>query len=226
MYWREDSDRQPACQPPEDLFDLAFRVEGGSLAIDHAHALARALRGQLGDEACARIGVHQIRIAESGNGWNRPNEDGASMLLSRRVKLVLRIDSRDRAEVGRLSGCTLDLDGQTLKLGESSVRKLSTLDTLFAHTVACDATQAEEDFLSDCAAALHRIGIEVGKLLCGTSGLIRTDAEDIFTRSLLVAGLKPEESVALQRHGLGGERLLGCGLFIPHKGIGPVDQAR
>ena len=39
---------------------------------------------------------------------------------------------------------------------------------------------------------------------------------------LMLAGLAPEESLALQWHGLGEERMLGCGLFIPHKGIGDL----
>ncbi|MDE0301598.1 MAG: type I-MYXAN CRISPR-associated protein Cas6/Cmx6, partial [Gammaproteobacteria bacterium] len=34
--------------------------------------------------------------------------------------------------------------------------------------------------------------------------------------------LDPEQSVNLQRQGLGPERLLGCGLFLPHKSIAPV----
>jgi hypothetical protein len=38
----------------------------------------------------------------------------------------------------------------------------------------------------------------------------------------MLAGLRLEQSLALQRHGLGDERKLGCGLFIPHKGIGDL----
>jgi hypothetical protein len=35
----------------------------------------------------------------------------------------------------------------------------------------------------------------------------------------MLAGLTLEESLALQRHGLGAKRKLGCGVFIPHKDI-------
>ena len=38
----------------------------------------------------------------------------------------------------------------------------------------------------------------------------------------MIAGIAPEQSLALQRHGLGAERKLGCGLFIPHKDIGDL----
>ena len=38
----------------------------------------------------------------------------------------------------------------------------------------------------------------------------------------MLAGLTPEQSLALQRQGLGAERKLGCGVFIPHKDIGDL----
>ncbi|MBV5275414.1 MAG: type I-MYXAN CRISPR-associated protein Cas6/Cmx6, partial [Lamprocystis purpurea] len=46
----------------------------------------------------------------------------------------------------------------------------------------------------------------------------------ITTRSLLLAGLKPDESLRLQQQGLGLHRLMGCGIFIPHKGIDAVGK--
>ena len=40
----------------------------------------------------------------------------------------------------------------------------------------------------------------------------------------MVAELTPEHSIRLQQAGLGEGRKMGCGLFIPHKGIKPVKQ--
>ena len=63
------------------------------------------------------------------------------------------------------------------------------------------------------------------KLLCGRSHRI-VSAQRMFTaRSLMIADLGPEESLAVQCRGIGPGRLLGCGLFVPHKGIGPVRRA-
>ena len=45
----------------------------------------------------------------------------------------------------------------------------------------------------------------------------------IHTRSLMVADLRKSESVKLQEQGIGEHRLLGCGLFVPQKGIESVD---
>jgi hypothetical protein len=38
----------------------------------------------------------------------------------------------------------------------------------------------------------------------------------------MVAELRPEESITLQQRGIGEHQHLGCGLFIPHKGIREV----
>jgi hypothetical protein len=40
----------------------------------------------------------------------------------------------------------------------------------------------------------------------------------------MVASLTVAESIRLQQRGLGSNRLLGCGIFIPHKGIDPVNR--
>jgi hypothetical protein len=45
------------------------------------------------------------------------------------------------------------------------------------------------------------------------------------TRSLMVTVVTPAQSLALQRHGLGEARKLGCGLFIPHKDVGDLRGA-
>jgi hypothetical protein len=66
------------------------------------------------------------------------------------------------------------------------------------------------------------MGITPTKLLCGMSSRIDVTGERIRARSLMVAALSGAASLALQRRGLGDGRLLGCGLFVPHKGIEAV----
>ncbi len=47
----------------------------------------------------------------------------------------------------------------------------------------------------------------------------------IQTRSIMIADLRAEESVRLQQEGIGPMRHMGCGIFIPHKGIDAVKKA-
>ena len=144
------------------------------------------------------------------------------MPLSRRTRLAIRLHRDDHDEVAALAHRGLRLGEQELELGKCSVRKLSSLGCLYARAVSCDREQSEPDFLAQAAESLRELGIDVAKMICGRSGEIRRDDDRLFTRALMVADLSPEESVRLQQRGLGSERLLGCGLFVPHKGIDAV----
>ena len=46
----------------------------------------------------------------------------------------------------------------------------------------------------------------------------------VYTRSLMIADLSKEESLKLQEEGVGGEKLYGCGIFLPHKSIDAVNN--
>ena len=226
MYWHQQNEANESYQVPDDVFDVAFKLVGNRLAVDHAQSLADAVCANLPDETHSKIGIHQIRVAESGNGWERPGSEGGMLYLSLRTRLVLRVNQKVYEDVLQLCGSELDVEGQLLKVGTSRVRKLSLLTTLFSHGIACDEAQAENDFLADMASALLAMGTRVKKMICGTTGTVRTDGSSIFTRALMVADLTSPESVLLQQRGIGSGRLIGCGLFIPHKGIDAVYTAQ
>ncbi|MCP4982540.1 MAG: type I-MYXAN CRISPR-associated protein Cas6/Cmx6 [Gammaproteobacteria bacterium] len=222
MYWHEEDETRTEYQVPDDVFDLVFKLRGNKLDIDHAFALSEALLSQLSGETCKKIGVHGVRMARSGNGWNRPQQIDATLPLSRRARLVIRVRREDGDEVTRISHKKLQIGEHEIEVGESVMRKLSTIGTLHARAVCCTRDQSESDFLGEVAARLQSMNIGVSKMICGKSAEIRLGDDTLFTRALLVADLQPEESVTLQQQGLGEGRLLGCGLFIPHKGIDPV----
>jgi CRISPR-associated protein Cas6 len=222
MYWREQDDKKDGYQVPDDVFDLVFKLRGSSLDIDHAYALSQALRQHLDRDTCARIGVHGVQLAVSGNGWNRPEQIDAELPLSRRTRLVIRVHRDDSDAVARITDKTLQIGRQAVEVGASSIRKLSSLGTIHARAVRCDPEQPEDDFLRQVASDLAAMDIDVSRMMCGKSGSIRAGDKVIFTRAVMVADLKPEESVRVQQRGIGDSRMLGCGLFVPHKGIEAV----
>ncbi len=222
MFWSEDNESEDEFQVPDDVFDLVFKLRGSNLDIDHAFALSEALKSHLKRDTCNKIGVHGVHMAGSGNGWNRPDQSDAMLPLSRRARLAIRVRRDDSDEVDRIENQTLHIGSQQVAVGESTMRKLSTIGTLHARAVCCDPEQSETDFLVQVAGLLNQMNIKVSKMICGKSGAIRTADETIFTRALMVADLEPEESVTLQQRGLGEGRMLGCGLFVPHRGIDPV----
>ena len=223
MYWQEDR-ADKTYVVPEDVVDLVFDISCRCLPVDHAHALSQALLRILPwMQHEEHAGIHLIHVAESGHGWQRPDSLSNELLqLSRRTKMTLRLPKERVADANEMTRATLEIDGYPLRVGKATVRPLSTLTTLFSRYVISSDDEDEEQFVRRAAIELQHIGIPVRKLLCGKTHAIGLPDERLLTRRLMVAELTVEQSVILQQRGLGPGRLIGCGLFIPHKGIETV----
>lgn len=224
MFWNEENDEQQEFVIPDNVVDVVFAVKDcPCLPAEHAYPLAEALQQTLpwlAEEE--QVGVHPIYGAESGNGWQRPADPDAPIYLSRRQKMTLRVP-RERVEDARqLSGSTLELDGYSLTIGEAKTRLLSDLPTLFARNVATRPGLSEDEFLEQVARELQELDVQVKKMMASIERDIRTPDGPLHTRGLMLADLSPEDSVRLQEAGLGPHRKLGCGLFVPQKGIKAV----
>lgn len=226
MFWTEEREEDKTYKVPDDIVDLSFALRCKYLPLDHAYALSQSLQHALpwlADEDSA--GVHLIHVAESGNGWYRPQCGDALLHLSRRTRMMLRVPKHRIEDARRLEGQSLDVDGHPLDVGESLIKQLSALSTLFArHVVMADAAMSEAEFLEHVVSELRALDIPVRKILCGRAHDLNTPAGPIHTQSVMVADLEPEAAVRLQQQGIGPGRKLGCGLFLPHKGIKPVKE--
>ena len=225
MFWQEDNPKKPAYEVPDDVQDLVFGLRCRTLPLDHAHALSSALITALpwlSDEP--RAGIHLIHVAESGNGWLRPeNPENELLHLSRRTRMTLRLP-RERLEDARaLCGQTLDIAGHALEVRDAEPRLFTTQPVLFARHVLAERDEDEMAFLERMADEVRALDIQVRKMMAGKIHRMQFPEGEVLTRSLMLADLDVEESVRLQQHGVGGGRLHGCGLFLPHKGIKPVN---
>jgi len=204
----------------DDAVDAVFAISCRSLPVDHAYALSQAVQAVLpwfaGEPGA---GLHTVHGAASGSGWLRPEGEDALLQLSRRAKLALRLPRRRLEDAAALVGRTLEVAGNTMRIDKLSPRPMSRITTLFSRCVLMPACDDEADFVLAAAAELGDLGIRPERILCGRVTPVATPARTYQTRSLMLAGLTPAQSLALQRHGLGAERKLGCGLFIPHKDI-------
>lgn len=227
MYWNDDTDNKAGFAVPDDVVDIAFRIACPTLPLDHAHALSSALLKALPwleDEAYA--GIHLIHGAASGNGWFRPEDTENELLhLSKRTRMRLRVPREWLQDAQALSGQSLDIDGHPLEVGASEVSLLSSLPTLFSRYVMTRVELDETQFLEEVAGQLKALDIPCRKMLGGITHTMKFPDGTVFTRSLMVADLEPEQSVRLQQVGLGEGRMFGCGLFLPHKGINPVKES-
>lgn len=225
MFWSDDEPKKEFTVP-DDVVDLVYKLDCKMLPLDHAHALSEAIHAVLDwiiDEELA--GIHQIHVAESGNGWMRPEDPTNEVLhLSRRTRMSLRVPKVRIEDAKQLTGKTLDIEGYKLTIGEASIKPLSDLTILFSRYVVCDAEMSEDAFLKSVAEQLRTMDIPVKKMMVGKQNTIQTPNGDVTTRSIMVADLDKEQSVRLQQRGVGPYRHLGCGIFVPQKGIKPVKE--
>ena len=226
MYWNDEKDKTPGFVIPDEVIDLAYRIGCPTLPLDHADALTSALLKALpwlADEENA--GIHLIHGAATGNGWFRPEDTENELLhLPKRTRMRLRIPRDRLQEAQALTGQALDIEGHALEVGKSDVFLLSSLPTLFSRYVITQEQLDEERFLEEVAGQLQALDIPCRKMLAGITHTLHFSDGPVFTRSLMVADLGPEQSVRLQQVGLGEGRTRGCGLFLPHKGIKPVND--
>jgi CRISPR-associated protein Cas6 len=198
----------------ETMVDVAFPIEGTRLPRDHARPLARALVEQLPWLAAEPLaGVHPIKLA-GGDG------DDACGLLSQRARLRLRMPAARVGSLEALVGGRLDVDGCGLRLGTLTTRDLLPHGTLFAPLVAADGPD-ELAFMQTVANTLRALQIDA-RSVCGRRGRIAAGALPITGFSLMLHGLSAADSLRLQCGGLGPHRLLGCGIFNPHRSAAAV----
>ncbi|MBO68863.1 MAG: type I-MYXAN CRISPR-associated protein Cas6/Cmx6 [Acidiferrobacteraceae bacterium] len=214
-------------QMSSKAIDLLFRMSGNRLPTDYAWGLSEAIQHALpwleNDE---ESGIHHINILESGSGWQRPlHEDWIH--LSKRSRLMLRIRRERIQDANALCNLTLNFLGCSITIGRATPRELSPITTLYARHVATPTkVTSEEKFIDWSKNLIGRQGAHPITILCGQERYINTPDGTISTRSLMIDNLAPSESLLLQQSGIGPYRQLGCGLFLPHRGIAEIQNAK
>ncbi len=225
MFWTEDTDTKKRYEAPDDVMDVSFKLDCKTLPIDHAQSLSDAIHTALpwfADEELA--GLHLIHVAESGNGWMRPEDPENEVLcLSKRTRMTLRVPKHRIDDVNKLTGHALEIDGHPLTVKEGTSKTLSVLPTMFARYVLTEQQIDENEFLKEMAGVLRAMQIPVTKIMAGRQNKMRMTDGEIYLRSLMVAEMTPENAFKLQKHGIGEGRKFGCGLFVPQKGISAVN---
>jgi len=223
MYWQEN-DKKNDISTSEKVVDLHYKIDCKQIPTSHAWELSQALYQALPwIKQDAEVGVHQIHGATSGNGWERP-PDGELIHLSKRTRMHLRVPLSRIDDADGLVGKTLDVAGYAVTVGKMVTKKIDPFSTIFARYIVVADDMDEEDFLQWVVTELKARDIQARKLLCGISHEIEANNKQIKTRSLMIADLDKATSIALQEVGLGLHRHLGCGIFVPHKGIKAVGE--
>lgn len=197
--------------------DLTFALSGRAIPLDYPLALSRAVTRLLPWlPSVPGAGLRLLLGAESGNGWQRDQSDGALIYLPRRARLILRLPMERLSEAHALAGNVLQIGGFGLCVGEASTVALSPSDTLYAQHVV-DETGDEHVFLDRVAQAIDALGVTRRNIMCGKNRRIAGPDGQLCTRSVMVTRLIPHDSLTLMAQGIGSGRLMGCGLFVPYK---------
>jgi CRISPR-associated protein Cas6 len=222
MYWQETNANDDKTVP-DDVVDLVFAIKCRSIPVDHVFQLSEAICKLLPWFAQEpKAGLHTIHVAESANGWIRPDDPNALLHPSRRTKLTLRVPKHRISEAGELAGETLNIAGHELQMINYTVKKLSDITTIFSRYVVAEELEDEDQFLEHVLSELKVFDVRPKKMLCGIEKHFQSDDGSIKTRSLMLADLTFNESILLQQNGLGGLRHMGCGIFLPHKDINEI----
>ena len=186
--------------------DLAFRLTGSALPVDHGYALYAALSRILPEIHAAKdVGVQPIRGVYSGNG---------TLHLADFSRLILRLPDEQIRAYLKLAGKKLSVDDHPLSVGVPEVRTLRPVVRLRARLVTIKGFLQEDEFLAAAKRQLEQIGIK-GQAHIGTRRTFRVRDKQVVGFEMGVTQLTAEESLTLQEQGLGGRRKMGCGVFVP-----------
>lgn len=194
-----------------DMVHLSFDLGGGVLPLNYRSVLWAEMVAHAPDLAAdERVGVLPLRTADGE----------ADFLLSKRVKLVLRLPIALVDHAAQLAGKSLAIGEGWMQLGSCKVRPVEPYSTLHAHLVA--SADDEVAFMDSVRVQLEQMKIDA-KLICGLRQSYPHPEQPVYGYSLVIHDLKPEASVRLQCTGLGGQRALGCGVFVHYKLISGLE---
>jgi CRISPR-associated protein Cas6 len=200
------------------MIDLQFDLVGSTIPADNAQLLGDAIQAilpWLNEDGGS--GIQHLKGAETNSG-------DASLNINRRTKLYMRVPKARVADAQKLSGQTLDLAGHALQIGGFKTREFSPFANIYAHFVDT-GSGTEEQFVQDVMRELDgRFQLRCG-FICGKQQTLRSATGPLTGYSLMLHDVPPHKSLQLQDEGMGRHRLLGCGIFIPHKSIAPVVPA-
>ena len=188
--WQEKEEKKPIADK-SDMAELLFSVDCKELPYDHAYELSSEILKLVPEiKNDKRNAIQTLHGPMSGNGWVRP--DSENIPLSKRAKLIMRINKNQLDDIKNIEGKEIKLFGNTLKIGRSKVKNFLVVKDLFCRFVMSDHGTSEDDFLSKIQNELRGLDINIRKALCGRSMVISFGERTLYTRSLMIADLSKD----------------------------------
>lgn len=186
--------------------DLAFRLTGVKVPVDHGYALYSAISRLVPEiHEAKNIGVLPIRGTYGGNG---------ELMLRDSSRLVVRMESEQIGQFLKLAGKKLEIDNYSFRVGVPEVRLLRPRAALYSRLVTIKGFMEAEAFIEAAKRQLEKIGVQA-ELQVGERRTFRIKDKQVVGFEVGATGLDAEDSVRLQESGIGGRRHMGCGVFVP-----------
>lgn len=214
-----------------DIVDVVFAVRGDQFPSDHGYSLYAAI---------SRIAATLHRSTDVGIfPIAGQREDNRRTKVTEASSLRIRLPQSRVREAICLAGKVLDLDGSRLHLGVPHLQAIVPAPRLYSRLVVIAPSRGPSEsrrpkitptwFLQSAIRKIEEMGISSASpsIPLQTSGqrrgepqrrIVRIKGQTYAGYPLVVAGLNPGDSITLQADGLGGRRLMGCGLFVPARG--------
>jgi CRISPR-associated protein Cas6 len=190
------------------MIDLAFRLMGTRIPVDHGYALFAAVNRFVPELHDAKdIGLNPIRGRFDGNGC-------LSLLPTSR--LVIRVSDERIREFLKLAGKALAVDGYQFRVGVPEVRALRPAAALVARLVTIKGFMEAEEFIEAAKRQFEAMDVKAA-LHIGERRTFRIKDKQVVGFEVLASKLDAKGSIKLQEIGIGGRRRMGCGIFVPFR---------
>ena len=209
------------------VVDLHLPVSGHTLSWDHSYALFGALSRlqPLFHQPDHPVGIFPINGTAAGN---------RTLTLTERSTLRLRLPAERIGDALPLVNVTLELDDNTVALGNPTIHPVAPATRLFSPWVTYSDKLDSAAFLQQAQDEMRARNLSgqvsltsPGKASSkdGGQGLqgpaVRRTRQikghSVVGYALLVTHLSAADSLQLCLHGLGGRRHFGGGLFLPER---------
>jgi len=216
-----------------NVIDIAFRIHGGTIPVDHGYlvysALSRILPqlhapGSESGSASGRLAIHPINGRLAGS---------RQLKLIPESRLTFRASADSVGALLSLVGKSLDIGGSNLDVHTPELIPLRPAARLYSRLVVIKGYLEPEPFLAavskqmELAAIAAEAGLPLRHRTLSREGRIQRQQPTPLRRTIqirdkqvvgyavAVSGLSADSSLLLQEVGLGGRRHFGCGVFVP-----------
>ncbi|MFP4123371.1 MAG: type I-MYXAN CRISPR-associated protein Cas6/Cmx6 [Coleofasciculus sp.] len=205
-------ERQTGASPIELFVNLSFSIQGQMLPADHGFGLFSAL-----SKLCAAI--HQQNEIQILTIPGIPDRQG-KIALTDRSRLLIRLPITKIPSVYAIAGKRVHIGNHPIQIGIPRIEPLSAKSIVRSRIVTIKGYTEPESFLQAAQRQLNRLGVSgevripLHRDQTPKRKAIKIQQDTIVGFTTEVSHLSEEDSLTLQRWGLGGRRHMGCGVFL------------